>query len=67
VHYIAAPRGVKATKGGERKILAKERGLIYIETNIPWRLTVELLGILGVFAVWFILNRWLLPKMGVST
>ncbi|MEJ2700400.1 MAG: hypothetical protein P8Z70_12180, partial [Desulfuromonadales bacterium] len=47
MHYIAAPRGVKATKGGERKILAKERGLIYIETNIPWRLTVELLAPLG--------------------
>ena len=27
----------------------------------------DLLLILGVVAVWYILNRWVLPKMGVQT
>jgi hypothetical protein len=22
---------------------------------------------LGIFAVWFVVNRWLLPRMGVAT
>lgn len=27
----------------------------------------ELLILLGVFAVWYILNRWVLPRFGVQT
>lgn len=27
----------------------------------------DLLILLGIFAAWFILNRWVLPKMGVQT
>lgn len=27
----------------------------------------ELLLLLGVVAVWFILNRWILPRFGVQT
>jgi len=28
---------------------------------------MELLGILGIIAVWYILNRWILPRLGVQT
>jgi len=28
---------------------------------------MELFGILGVVAVWYILNRWILPRFGVQT
>jgi hypothetical protein len=28
---------------------------------------MELLGILGIIAVWYILNRWVLPRLGVQT
>ena len=27
----------------------------------------DLLILLGIFAAWFILNRWVLPRMGVQT
>ena len=27
----------------------------------------ELLILLGVVAVWFILNRWVLPRLGIQT
>lgn len=27
----------------------------------------DLLMMLGIVAVWYILNRWVLPKMGVQT
>ncbi len=27
----------------------------------------EVLGILAFYAFWFVLNRWLLPRMGVGT
>lgn len=27
----------------------------------------DLLILLGIFAAWFIVNRWILPKMGVQT
>lgn len=30
-------------------------------------LEMELAIIIAVFVGWFVLNRWLLPKMGVST
>jgi hypothetical protein len=29
--------------------------------------SMELLGILGIIAVWYILNRWVLPRLGVQT
>jgi hypothetical protein len=29
--------------------------------------SMELLGILGIVAVWYILNRWILPRLGVQT
>jgi hypothetical protein len=28
---------------------------------------MELLGILGIVAIWYILNRWILPRLGVQT
>jgi hypothetical protein len=28
---------------------------------------MELLGILGIVAAWYILNRWILPRLGVQT
>ena len=27
----------------------------------------DILFVIGIVAVWFILNRWILPKMGVQT
>ncbi len=27
----------------------------------------DILFLLGIVAVWFVLNRWVLPKMGVQT
>jgi hypothetical protein len=40
-------------------MLAKEK-----ETIMPWK---ELGVFLGVLVVWFVLNRWVLPRFGVST
>jgi hypothetical protein len=28
---------------------------------------MEILGILGFFAAWYVLNRWILPNLGVQT
>jgi len=28
---------------------------------------MEIFGILGIVAVWYILNRWILPRLGVQT
>lgn len=27
----------------------------------------SLLTLLGVFAIWYILNRWILPRFGINT
>ena len=27
----------------------------------------DVLFLIGILAVWFVLNRWILPKMGVQT
>ncbi len=27
----------------------------------------DILILLGIFAAWFIINRWILPRMGVQT
>ncbi|WP_291317643.1 hypothetical protein [Desulfuromonas sp.] len=44
-----------------------ERAPLYIEINIPWRTIMEILGLLGFFAAWYILNKWILPRLGVQT
>jgi len=28
---------------------------------------MEILGLLGFFAAWYILNKWILPRLGVQT
>jgi len=28
---------------------------------------MELLGLLGIIAAWYIVNRWILPRLGVQT
>jgi len=28
---------------------------------------MELLGIIGVLVIWYVLNRWILPRLGVDT
>ncbi|MEZ6115918.1 MAG: hypothetical protein R3C28_05010 [Pirellulaceae bacterium] len=37
------------------------------DTNSVKEKPVELMVILGVFVLWFCLNRWILPAMGVQT
>jgi hypothetical protein len=29
--------------------------------------SMELFGIIGIVAVWYVLNRWVLPRLGVQT
>jgi hypothetical protein len=31
------------------------------------KVMIELLWIVGVIVLWFLLQRWILPKLGVST
>jgi len=28
---------------------------------------MDLLGLLGLVAVWYIVNRWILPRLGIQT
>jgi len=28
---------------------------------------MEILGIIGIIAAWYVLNRWILPRFGVQT
>lgn len=46
--------------------LASLYKIAYIDFNMK-EAPMELLGILGIVAVWYILNRWILPRLGVQT
>jgi hypothetical protein len=40
--------------------------LIYLQNNIQ-EASVEFLWIVGIFVIWFVFNRWILPRLGVDT
>jgi len=39
----------------------------YIFIFIYRRFPMEVLGIIGIVAAWYVLNRWILPCLGVQT
>jgi len=39
----------------------------YIFIFIYRRFVMEILGIIGIVAAWYVLNRWILPRLGVQT
>jgi hypothetical protein len=46
--------------------IASAYKITYIDFYIK-EVSMELFGILGIVAVWYILNRWILPRLGVQT
>jgi hypothetical protein len=46
--------------------LASTYKIAYIDLYMM-EVYMELLGILGIVAIWYILNRWILPRLGVQT
>jgi hypothetical protein len=30
-------------------------------------LPMDLLGLIGILVIWFVFNRWILPRLGVDT
>ena len=41
--------------------------MIYIDFHMLGGAPMELLILLGVVAVWFVLNRWIFPRLGFDT
>lgn len=54
------------TPPAPKKGLAAGQRIEYIDICIQED-HMELFGILGIVAVWYILNRWVLPRLGVQT
>jgi len=46
--------------------IASAYKIAYIDFYIK-EVSMELFGILGIVAIWYILNRWVLPRLGVQT
>lgn len=64
--YIAFRLPVKGA-GAEKTVCLEKRKCARVKGKIYWRRAMDFFILVGVFAVWFILNRWILPKLGVST
>jgi len=39
---------------------------IYLQNNIQ-EVAVEIFWLIGILVVWFVFNRWILPRLGVDT
>jgi hypothetical protein len=63
---VPFPRQGSPTNYRSAKALAFIARMIYSNFHIK-ETTMDLWILLGVVAVWFIINRWVLPKMGVPT
>jgi len=51
---------------GSEKAIAFIFKIIYSKVHIR-EMLMDIWILIGVVAVWYILNRWVLPKMGVPT
>lgn len=53
--------------GGPGRGLLLSSEMQYSELHILLEVPMEILALLGVVAAWYILSRWVLPRLGVQT